>query len=586
MKDRRYAMKIPGMLRLLVVALVVVVQVLFMLWVVMKLRVDTTWFWIGFQVLGLITALFVVRKDRNPTYAVSWIILILGFPVLGLIMYFLWGRNAKFAASAKRLRQLQRRMEPFLDMNEPLLETLREEQHERSLQAQFLMNAGFPVYTNTSLQYFPSGEKHFKKIFEDIENAREFVFLEFFILADGDLWSSMEKLLIKKASQGVDVRLMFDDFGSVIKAPNDLIRRLRENNVQVIKFNPVMRYISRLYINYRNHQKIIVIDGEIGHTGGSNIADEYVNIYPRFGHWKDTGIRLQGDAAWGLTSTFLMMWEFESGTAEPNYAYYMPRRLQRERGLPVRPEPAALSPADKALAAANPVISPGLARVFEKSPTAELYDTILNRPDLTPPRLNARAPFSLPGEAFREGESFVIPYWDGPTNNPNNPSEDIYLSLINTAVDYCYFSTPYFIVDDAMVRAICRAAESGVDVRMITPGIPDKPLVFQVTRSHYKRLLESGVKIYEYEPGFIHAKTMIVDGTHCITGSVNFDYRSFNLHYENAIWICNDPVYTDIYLDFVETFGLCRELDIESWRKRPLGERILQPVLKLFAPLM
>lgn len=385
---------------------------------------------------------------------------------------------------------------------------------ESKLFAKFLYNAGFPVYQNTVCQYFPLGEDKFVQMFEDLRKAKDFIFMEYFILADGVIWQEVEDILIQKAHEGVDVRLLFDDFGSIIKAPNDVIKKLRSHGVKVYNFNPVLRYVSKLYINYRNHQKCCIIDGNLAYTGGTNLADEYANLYPRFGHWKDSAIRLEGDAVRGLTTMFLIMWESESNRQE-DYEKYMPRE--------------------------------------------KLY------PNAT---------------------GYFIPYWDSPLNNPNNPAEDIYRSMINNAKDYLYICTPYFIVDDSMISDICRAAKSGVDVRIITPGIPDKWYAYVVTQSNYAKLMESDVKVFQYTPGFIHAKTVIADDFHAITGCVNFDYRSFHLHFENSVYICGDPVLKDIYDDFLEIFEDSELMDLETWRQRPFKQKAIEAFMRIFSTLL
>ncbi|NLJ94848.1 MAG: hypothetical protein GX326_05095, partial [Clostridiaceae bacterium] len=450
--QRAYAVKIPGLVKLFFVAILVIGIIILNFAIANILNRDYVILYTVLQVISVIFVLFVVHKDRNPSYVIAWTIIILAVPVAGLFIYFLWGRKSRFKEDQKKVKKIKKNMDPYFDPQIKNYANFLRKYPENRLQASFLSKQGFPVYRNTKCKYYTLGEKKFVDMFADLRNAKNFIFLEYFILADGLIWHEIENIIIKKAQEGVEVRLLFDDFGSIIKAPNDLIRRLRSHNIKVYNFNPVARYISRLYINFRNHQKCCVIDGQIGYTGGTNLADEYANLYERFGHWKDTAIRLEGDAVWGLTSMFLSMWQLESRKIEEDIAKYMPD--------------------------------------FNK--------------------------INLPIEK----QGFYIPYVDGPLNNPKNPAEDIYRSIINNAKDYLYICTPYFIVDDSMVRDICRAAESGVDVRLLTPGKPDKWYAYVVTQSHYERLLESDVKILQYTPGFIHAKTIIADN-HAITGCIN-----------------------------------------------------------------
>jgi cardiolipin synthase len=327
------------------------------------------------------------------------------------------------------------------------------------------------------------------------------------------LWDRFEEILIRKAEQGVEIKLLFDDLGSIAAAPKNIIKKLGIYGIQVKLFNPVHKYISRLYMNYRNHQKITVIDGNIGYTGGTNLADEYANLYPKLGHWKDTAVRLEGDAVWSLTVTFIKMWEFESDVTL-NYESY------------------------------RPII-----------------------------------------QSYGE-QGFYQPFTDGPINNLDNVAETIYRKIINNATEYVYIMTPYLIIDNTMKDALCTAAVSGTDVRIILPKIWDNRYVHMVTQSNYGDLLRAGVKIYEYSPGYIHAKTIISDDDHAVTGTINMDYRSFYLHYENGVWICGAPVLECIKKDMVDTFDICEEILFDDWIRRPLHIKILQAVLRFYAVLL
>lgn len=516
---KAYAIKIPGLIRLAFVLLFILAIIPINIAIARYLNQYAFWIYTGLEVISLIFVLFVIHKDRNTAYVLAWTIIILAIPVVGLSLYLLWGRRSRFKREEKDFSKAKRRVEPYLNYNPDILEKIIDQYPDSKIHANFLYNSGFPVYQNTVCEYFPLGEKKFVRMFQDLRKAKDFIFMEYFILADGIIWQEVESILIQKAKEGVDVRLLFDDFGSIIKAPNDLIRKLRSNGVQVYNFNPVARYISKLYINFRNHQKVCIIDGNIAYTGGTNLADEYANLYERFGHWKDTAIRLEGDAVWGLTSMFLIMWEFETSESEDNYRKYMPD-------------------------------------------------------------------FTRKVIADQENQGFFIPYWDSPLNNPSNPAEDIYRSMINAATDYLYICTPYFIVDESMISDICRAAKSGVDVRLITPGVPDKWYAYVVTQSNYEKLIESGVKVFQYTPGFIHAKTVISDDFHAITGCVNFDFRSFHLHFENSVYICGDLVIKKIYDDFIDTFSVSDQILLDEWKQRFFGRKILENFMRIFSTLL
>ncbi len=523
----RYKVKLPGLLQLALALILFCLQLTAIYYLVTFFETQSYVLLLATQIISLLLALYMVRKDRNPNYALSWTIILLVIPSAGWLMFFLWGRNAKFKKAKESVVSVNSALSPLISQNNLLLKELEKRDRYRLLQARYLANKGFPLYQNTNCEYYPLGELQLEQLFRDLASAKRFIFMEYFIIADGFLWNRLRELLIAKAKEGVEIRLMFDDFGSVLKAPRNIISDLSSHGIQIVKFNPVLRYISKLYLNYRNHQKIAVIDGDIGHTGGINFADEYANIHRRFGHWKDTGIRLTGDAVWGLTTTFLTMWEMEKhkdskqiNLDTESYRKYMPNSLGA--------------------------------------------DSVCNNTN-----------------------DFFIPYWDGPYNNPDNPSEEVYVSMINTAVKSIYITTPYFIVDDAMIQDLCRAAEAGVDVNLILPGKPDKKIVFAVTRSYYLRLLQSGVKIYEYTPGFIHAKTMLVDDEHLVIGSINFDFRSFNLLYENAVWIHSKDISGVVKQDILATISKCQKIELNEWQQRSmLLQNILDPFFRILAPML
>jgi len=377
--------------------------------------------------------------------------------------------------------------------------------------ADYLIREGYPLYSGTQAHYFSSGEATYVQLLIDLEKAEKFIFLAYYMLADGVIWSQIHDILKRKAALGLEIRVMYDAFGSAFCVPRGLKKQLKSESIKIKVFNPMLKYIFRLYFNYRNHQKICIIDGNIGYTGGVNIGDEYANLYPLHGYWKDCAVKLAGEAVLSLTTTFLSMWE----------------------------------------------------ACGEKTNYTEFFPAIK-----------------------KEGHGFFIPFADGPANNPDNSAEVIYRQIINTAKEYVYITTPYLIVQYDMLDALCTAAQSGIDVKIITPGVPDHLYVHMVTTSDYLRLMEAGVQIYEYAPGFIHAKIILSDDDNAILGSINMDFRSFNMLYENGVWICGAPIIKDIKDDFENTLKFSKQIDLVKWKERKWYIKCLQTFLKIFAPLM
>jgi len=510
--NRKTERKIAGLLRIVLVGIAVLLQLLLIALLVRVLRNRAVYAYFIIEIIALIDVIFLVSKNKSSSFTIAWLLIILTLPVFGHVLYFLWGRGASRGWRSNRMKAAIARGMSFLSKDNDVYAELEAVHPMRKRISGYLYRKNFPLYKNTKSEYYPLGELQFEAMLKDMEKAKKFIFLEYFILNSGEIWNKFEELLIRKAEQGVEVRLMFDDLGSIVTAPDNLIKRLGSRGIQAQRFSPVHRYVSQLYINYRNHQKITVIDGNVGYTGGANLADEYANIYPKHGHWKDTGIRLEGDAVWSLTVAFLQMWECESNEKSDYEAY--------------------------------------------------------------------RPAYSC------DGQGFYQPFSDGPVNNPDNPAEVMYRTIINNAKDYVYITTPYLVIDNTMMEALCTVALGGTDVRIITPKIWDHWYVHMVTQSNYGELLKAGAKIYEYTPGYIHAKTIISDDDHAIAGSINMDYRSFYLHFENGVWICGAPVLKDIKRDIVETFEVCEEMRLEDWLRRPWYVKCLQTVLRLFAVIL
>jgi cardiolipin synthase len=347
---------------------------------------------------------------------------------------------------------------------------------------------------------------------EEMKKAEHYLFLEYFIIEEGEMWGPMVEIMRERASAGVDVRLIYDDFGCVTKLPTNYRRKMEAMGIKCCVFNPYIPILSAR-LNNRDHRKLLIIDGKVGFTGGINLADEYINRVERFGHWKDAGILLRGEAVWSMTIMFLAMWEYVRGTREDIENY-----------------------------------RPAL-------PAAETY------------------------------HGYVQPYTDYPLDN-EPVGETVYLNLISKARDYVYIMTPYLIIDNEMVTALTTAAKSGIDVRIITPHIPDKWYVHALTRAYYELLVEAGVRIYEYTPGFIHSKVFCVDGQYATVGTINLDFRSLYLHFENGVWLYDADCIGQVEADFKKTFPICQEISLEQCRATKWYVRLGRACLRLFAPLM
>jgi cardiolipin synthase len=461
-------------------------------------------------IASIAAVIYILIKQNNP-YSIVWVVVIFVIPVLGLFLYLLFTFIGTVGIRKKRFKASLERGKSYLYKDPEIYTEQGATYPYRKRIAGYLGRKDQPLYKNTLCTYYPLGELHFDAMLNDMENAERFIFVEYFIISRGILWERMKEILIRKARQGVEVRVMTDDIGSVLTFSKTMAQELQSHGIQFVRFNDIHGILSRFYFNFRNHQKITVIDGNIGYTGGTNVADEYVNAFPKYGHWKDTAIRLEGDAVWSLTVAFLQMWDGDTGT-HSDYDVY------------------------------RPTVSVS-------------------------------------------GAGFYQPFTDGPANDADNIAKNIYKSFIYNAKKYVYITTPYLIIDANMIDALRIAAKGGTDVRIIVPKKWDKWFVHMVTLSNYRTLLEAGVRIFEYTPGFIHAKTILSDDDHAVIGTINMDYRSFYLHFENGVWLCGAPAVRDIKTDLLRTLAMCEEVHLDKWKCKPFVDKCLQNALRLFAVL-
>ncbi len=470
-----------------------------------------------FRVLSILLAIYIAARPDNPTYRLTWIMLILVSPVLGSMLYFVFGARKVPKALRVRDSKLQASMAPYLDKEKELAEKLQEEDLLAYKQSTYISSAsGFPLYQRTNTTFFKVGEKQFEMMCKQLEAAKEFIFMEFFIIDYGYMWSTILDILKRKVEEGVDVRLLYDDFGTATTFDADYDKKLREMGIKVKVFNPIRPRLA-IQMNNRDHRKIVVVDGRIAMTGGINLADEYINRRERFGDWKDCGCMVEGEAVWSFTFMFLQFWNYDE--------------------------------ADK------------------------------NKDDYTKYRKGK--------EAFThiQNDGYVQPFSDSPTDD-ENVGELTHINMINSASKYVYITTPYLVIDHEMKTALILAAKNGIDVRILVPHIPDKWYVFALTRHNYKELTKKGVRIFEYTPGFVHAKTFVSDDKYAIVGTTNMDYRSYYLHYECGTWFYKSSLIEDMKKDYLQTLESSQEVTYEDCMKVRLPVRILRALLNLMSPLL
>lgn len=539
-----------GFLRIATVGVGVILQALFLFLASSLLRQYFSWFYILVEVIAICAAFSLVYNEES--YKESWIIIILVLPVFGFFLYFMWGRNRRNSRQYKRTREVWEKSREFLYQDPEVIEKFHDRHPNKSQISRRLINDGYMLYDHTKVTYYEVGEKKLDALCEDLEKAEKFIFLEYFIINDGEIWRRIKDILARKVQEHVEVRLLYDDFGCLYLNNIEFRQELAKLGIRFSVFAPLHKGSTRLTFNYRNHQKIAIIDGNIGYTGGINLSDEYANIIERFGHWKDTAIRLEGEGVWGLTMIFLQMWEASKEYDNLDYKKYTPT-------LKLGSDIQTLD-----------LTEDRVAEVLKDSEAAGQAE-------------ENKATEKI--EAFSD-VGIVQPMADGPANNPNNPIWDTYMNMIGKAKDYIYFTTPYLVLEQEMVHELCRAAKSGVDVRIITPRQYDKWYVYMATVKNYGKLLAGGVKIYEYLPGFIHSKTVVSDDDCAVCGSINMDYRSFFLHYECGVFMSDVQAVMDIKTDITETMKKCEEITLDKWKHRPLWQKVVQTGILLFSPIL
>ena len=459
--------------------------------------------------------LYLLNCDMDNSVKITWLVVIAVLPIVGVPLFFYVKSNFGHNILQNRLLELESATRAHLPQENETFRKLENQNPGAASLSRYLdgRGGGFPVREDTAVTYFPGGEAKFAELLRQLEKAEKYIFVEYFIIDEGLMWGKILEILARKAAEGLDVRVMYDGTCEFSTLPRDYPKRLEKLGIRCKVFSPVMPFVSTHY-NYRDHRKILVIDGRVGFTGGVNLADEYINHVEKYGRWKDAAIMLEGEGVHSLTALFLQQW------------------------------------------------------------------SILQQPEL---EHFLNEPIPVPENA----KGFVTPYGDCPLDG-ERVGEMVYIDLLNRAQQYVHIMTPYLILDGEMELALRFAAERGVDVHLILPGVPDKKVAYSLAKTHYAALLKSGVKISEWMPGFVHAKVFVVDGREAVVGTINLDYRSLYHHFENAVWMVDTACIPDIERDFQTTLEQCRTVEAtrESiWQKHPFLHA-MGVALKAIAPLM
>lgn len=462
----------------------------------------------------ILIVVYIINDKTCPEFTCTWMLLILIFPVFGCLFYVYVKLELGTRMFGKRLCDVQMETWPYMKQQKEIVEELQVSKPANANLARYMANQlHYPTYRNTKAMYFSCGEEKFPELLKQLKTAQKYIFLEYFIVAEGYMWESILEILKQKVAEGVEVRFMYDGMCSISLLPYKYPEEIQRYGIKCKMFSPIRPVLSTVQ-NNRDHRKICVIDGKVGFTGGINLADEYINKKERFGYWKDTAVMLQGDAVQSLTMMFLQMWNATELLPEQYESYLtdMSTELKRELG-------------------------------------------------------------------------FVIPYADSPYDH-ENVGEEVYCHILNHAKKYVHIMTPYLILDREMLDALCRAAKSEIDVKIIMPHIPDKWYAFAVAKTYYKELIEGGVQIYEYTPGFVHAKIFVSDDDTATVGSINLDFRSLYLHFENGVFIYDNPEVQKVEEDFQNTLAKCHKVTVTEVRNRGILMKTAGQVLRLVAPLM
>ena len=506
--------------RIAFAALAVLLQIGWILILMIKLYQYSSVISLLTSLFALVVALRIYGKHTNTAFKMPWIIVILAFPVFGLCIYGLFGHKEAMHKIIRKFEDVDAQLIPLNVQDETILQQLEQEDPLLANQCHYIWKYGnYPVYDTTTVKFYPEAYLGYEEQLKELEKAKHFIFLEYHAIEEAEAFARLKDVLARKAAEGVEVRILYDDVGCIGFLDKSFIDRMNAIGVQCRVFNYVVPFLN-IFMNNRDHRKIMVIDGKVGFTGGYNLADEYFNITHPYGYWKDTGVKLTGRAVQNFTMMFLEMWNV-MGQADTDYEKYLKASQEGAEDGNVQ-----------------------------------------------------------------KASGYVQPYADSPLDG-EPVGENVYLNLIKTAKKRLYVATPYLIISDEMTRELGLAAKRGVDVRVFTPGIPDKKIIYGVTRSYYSGLVRQGVRVYEYTPGFLHAKQMLCDGDTATVGTINMDYRSLYHHFENGVWMHGCDAIRDIEADFDKLLQDSEEVT-DKYRdgRKNMAVRGWQCIMRLIAPLL
>ena len=499
--------------RMGIVILLLLIQLAIILALVVNLREYMTHYVVVVGLLTLVMAVLVINSRSDSTAKITWLLIIAVLPIFGALFYLYSKSNLGQRTLKKLTMSWMEEKKSAIEQDLDVLAKVKEESPETAGIAHYIQRTGcYPIFDNTDVRYFPWGQDMLETMLWELDQAKDFIFLEYFIVNEGIMWGKILEVLARKVKEGVDVRVMYDGTCEITKLSSDYPKRLEKLGIKCKVFSPIQPFVSTHY-NYRDHRKIMVIDGNTAFTGGVNLADEYINEGSPFGVWKDTALMLKGDAVKSFTLMFLGMWNI----------------TEKEKDL------------------------------------GNFLDYLTNPPDKT--------------------TGYVIPYGDNPLDE-DKVGEYVYMDILNHASRFVHIMTPYLILDGEMSAALCLAASRGVDVKLILPGIPDKKIPYALAKSHYAELLDAGVKIYEFTPGFVHSKLFVSDDVRAVVGTINLDYRSLYHHFECATYLYKTSCITDIEDDFNQTLKQCRRVTKKTVKKEKWSTKLVGAVAKTIAPLL